>query len=166
MAGEASMQAESKDARHVADELVLQDGLPLEEIERRVGIAIVSAGLRHRAGAFYLRDIHERGLNDKILLIVTGEMGRTPRINKNGGRDHYGELTSLLFAGGGLNLGQVIGQSDHHASRPATEPFTPQHLLGTVMHTLFDMGELRIEPGLPTDIVRPLDQVKPIPGVL
>ncbi len=62
MAGEAEKQAESKEARHVADELVLQDGLPLEEIERRVGIAIVSAGLRHRAVAFYLRDINERGL--------------------------------------------------------------------------------------------------------
>ena len=62
MAGEAAKQEESSEARAVADELVLQDGLPLEEIERRVGIAIVSAGLRHRAVAFYLRDIHERGL--------------------------------------------------------------------------------------------------------
>ena len=63
MAGEAAIQEESSEARAVADALVLQDGLPLEEIERRVGIAIVSVGLRHRAVAFYLRDIHQRGLH-------------------------------------------------------------------------------------------------------
>ena len=47
------------------------------------------------------------GLSDKILLVVTGEMGRSPRLSNNGGRDHWGNLTPLLIAGGGLKMGQV-----------------------------------------------------------
>ena len=58
-----------------------------------------------------LEDVEQRGLSDKILLVCCGEMGRTPRINKNGGRDHWGNLGPLLLSGGGLNMGQVIGQS-------------------------------------------------------
>ncbi len=62
MAGEATGQADSH-TQHVADELVLRPDLPLSEIERRIGIAIASAGLRHRAVAYYLRNVHERGLH-------------------------------------------------------------------------------------------------------
>ena len=102
----------------------------------------------------FIEDVHERGLQDKILLVVTGEMGRTPRINNNGGRDHYGELTPLLLAGGGLKMGQIIGQSDRSVSRPATEPFDPRHLLGTVMHTIFDVGRLRLDSSVPSDLLR------------
>ncbi len=100
------------------------------------------------AVAAFLDDVHERGLSDKILLVVTGEMGRTPRRNKDGGRDHYADLTTLAFAGGGLKMGQVIGQSDRMASRPATERYTPKHLLATVMHTLLDIGEVRLQSNL------------------
>ncbi len=63
MAGEPARQAESNETRHVADDLVLQEGLPLKEVERRIGVAVASAGLRHRVIAFYLRDVHERGLH-------------------------------------------------------------------------------------------------------
>ena len=63
MAGEATKQAESQETRHVADDLVLQEGLPMKEVERRIGVAVASAGLRHRVIAFYLRDVHERGLH-------------------------------------------------------------------------------------------------------
>ena len=56
------------------------------------------------AVSVFLEDLAYRGLSDKILLVVTGEMGRTPRRNNNGGRDHYGELTPLLLAGGGLKF--------------------------------------------------------------
>jgi len=106
----------------------------------------------HAVSAF-LDDLHDRGLSDKVLLVVTGEMGRTPKINGNGGRDHYGELTSLLLAGGGLKMGQVIGESDANAARPATEPYDPKHLLGTVMHTLLDVGRLRLAPEVPRDVL-------------
>ncbi len=63
MAGEPTEQAESQETRHVADDLVLQEGLPMKEVERRIGVAVASAGLRHRVIAFYLRDVHERGLH-------------------------------------------------------------------------------------------------------
>ena len=99
----------------------------------------------HAVSAF-IQDVEERGLSEKILLIVTGEMGRSPKRNKDGGRDHYGELTPLLIAGGGLRMGQVIGQSDRHAAQPTTDQYTPRHLMGLVMHTLFDVGKLRLQP--------------------
>jgi len=106
----------------------------------------------HAVSAF-LNDIEARGLSDKVLLIVTGEMGRTPRIGRNGGRDHWASLTPLLLAGGGLRMGQVIGQSDRQAGTPATERYTPRHLLGTVMETLFNVGEVRLASDLPRDVV-------------
>ena len=105
------------------------------------------------AVAAFLEDVEARGLSDKILLIVTGEMGRTPRISRNGGRDHWANLTPLLIAGGGLRMGQVVGQSDRTAGSPATERYTPRHLLGTVMETLFNTGEVRLQSDLPREVV-------------
>jgi uncharacterized protein (DUF1501 family) len=100
------------------------------------------------AVAAFIEDVRERGLEDKILLVVTGEMGRTPRLNKDGGRDHYPNLTTLAFAGGGLKMGQVIGQSDRLAAHPTTERYTPKHLLATVMNTVLDIGEVRVQANL------------------
>ena len=57
-------------------------------------------------------------------------MGRTPRINKNGGRDHWGNLGPLLLAGGGLKMGQVIGQSNRDGGEPQSEPVRIQNLIG------------------------------------
>jgi hypothetical protein len=125
------------------------------------GIYQLGAQVDHAVAAF-IADIHERRLEDKILLAVTGEMGRSPRLNKNGGRDHYGGLTSLLFAGGGLNVGQVIGQSDDKATRPATTPYNPHNLFATMMHTLFNVSELRITPGVPREIIRIAETGQPI----
>jgi hypothetical protein len=106
------------------------------------------AGQVDHAVAAFIEDVRERGLSDRILLIVTGEMGRTPRRNRDGGRDHYGNLTPLVFAGGGLKMGQVIGQSDRNAANPVGERYTPKHLMATVMHTLLDVGKVRLMPGL------------------
>lgn len=114
------------------------------------------------AVAAFIEDIEARGMRDKVLLIVTGEMGRTPRINRDGGRDHYGELTPLLVYGGGLQMGQVIGQSDRQAARPATEGYTPSHLMATVFHTLFDLGKLRLDGSVPRDINRLIELGQPI----
>lgn len=105
------------------------------------------------AVAAFLEDVEARGLSDKIMLIVTGEMGRTPRIGGSGGRDHWGNLTPLLIAGGGLKMGQVIGQSDRQAGSPASSPYGPRNLLGTVMETVFDVGEVRVNSSLPREIV-------------
>ncbi len=128
------------------------------------GIWPMGGQVDHAVSAF-IQDLHNRGLQDDILLAVTGEMGRSPKINKGGGRDHYGDMTSLLLAGGGLNMGQVIGQSDRTAAKPATTPYGPEHLLGTIMHTLFDPGLLRIADGMPQDLVRIVDTAKPIEGL-
>lgn len=117
--------------------------------------------LDHAVAAF-LDDLQERGLSDQILLVVTGEMGRTPKLNKNGGRDHWGDLTPLLVAGGGLPMGQVIGQSDDQGGKPATTPYTPPHLLHTVMHTLFDIGQLRVSREVPTQVVDAISGGQPI----
>ena len=100
------------------------------------------------------------------MLVVTGEMGRTPRKNKNGGRDHYGGLTSLLVAGGGVPGGQVIGQSDNHATKPISTPYSPRDLLATVLNTLFDAGEVRVTRGVPTELINLLEESKPIPGLV
>ncbi len=96
------------------------------------------------AVAAFIEDIHARGLDDKIMLVVTGEMGRTPRRNRDGGRDHYANLSTLLLAGGGIKTGQVIGQSDRLASQPATERHTRPSMMA--MHQpapLLDLGEVR-----------------------
>jgi hypothetical protein len=117
------------------------------------------------AVAAFLEDVHQRGLSDKILLVITGEMGRSPRKNRGGGRDHHAHLTTLAFAGGGLRMGQVIGQSDRVASRPASQGYGPAQLLATVMHTLLDPGELRVQSGLGR-VATVLTQGQPIPGLV
>jgi hypothetical protein len=127
------------------------------------GMNYLGAQVDHAVAAF-LEDLRERGLSDKILLVVTGEMGRSPRRNRDGGRDHYGNLTPLLMAGGGLKMGQVIGESDKFAAVPAANPQTPVNLLATIMGTLLDLNEIRTLPNLgkTTDIVT---GAHPIPGL-
>ena len=107
----------------------------------------------HAVSAF-IEDVHARGLDKKILLVATGEMGRTPKVNKNAGRDHWGNSTPLLLSGGGLKMGQVVGQTTRDGGQPATEPYSVPHLTSTIMHTLFDVGKLRIAQNVPSDVVR------------
>jgi uncharacterized protein (DUF1501 family) len=126
------------------------------------GMQYMGRPLDHALGAF-LEDVHQRGLSDKILLVACGEMGRTPRINDRGGRDHWGGSAPLLLAGGGLNMGQVIGQSTADAGQPATEPVRLENLTATIMHTLIDMPQLRLERGIPSDVMQPLFAADPIP---
>jgi uncharacterized protein (DUF1501 family) len=127
------------------------------------GMHYIGLPFDHAVSAF-LEDVEARGLSDKILLVCCGEMGRTPRINKNGGRDHWGNLAPLLLAGGGLRMGQVIGQSTRDGGGPLSQPVTIQHLVATIMHTLFDTGKLRVLRGLPRDFA-PLLEWQPIPGL-
>lgn len=129
------------------------------------GMRYMGQPLDYAVSAF-LQDVEARGLSEKILLVVCGEMGRTPRINKNGGRDHWGNLAPLLLAGGGLKMGQVIGQSNRNAGEPQTEPIRIRHLVATILHTLFDVGELRLVPGAPREIAQNMTSWEPIPGVM
>lgn len=124
------------------------------------GMRYVGAPFDHAVSAF-IEDVEARGLSDRILLVACGEMGRTPRINRKGGRDHWGGLAPLLLYGGGLKMGQVIGQSTRDAGEPASEPVTNARLVATILHSLFDLGKLRLVPGLPQEILR-LTEAKPI----
>jgi hypothetical protein len=89
-----------------------------------------------RAVAAFVEDVHQRGLSDNILLVITGEFGRTPKVNRNGGRDHWAPLSTLALSGGGLNMGQVVGESTPKADLPRTQPIRPQDLMATVFHVL------------------------------
>lgn len=83
-----------------------------------------------------LDDLDERGMLDSTLVVVMGEFGRTPRINKDGGRDHYPNAGCLLMAGGRVNRGVVIGATDRTGSRPATRPWTPEDVAASIYHGL------------------------------
>ncbi|MEE3054807.1 MAG: DUF1501 domain-containing protein [Planctomycetota bacterium] len=110
----------------------------------------------------FLQDVEERGLSDDILLVACGEMGRTPKLNARGGRDHWGGIAPLLIAGGGLKMGQVIGESNRDASRPAADPITNKDLVATILHSLFNVEELRITQGIPAELVGLTESGKPI----
>lgn len=89
-----------------------------------------------------LEDLSLRGLLDETLVASAGEFGRTPNINNDGGRDHWGACQSALLAGGGIRGGQVHGSSDARAAYPRERPVSPQDFLATMYHAL----------GLPTDL--------------
>lgn len=135
-----------------------------------VNNAGVEEGMRYmgtpfdHAVAAFLKDVEARGLSDRILLVCCGEMGRTPKINSRGGRDHWGGLAPLMISGGGLPMGQVIGQSMRDASQPLSEPIGIDRLVSTVLHTLLDVGELRLLPGVPREVIQAAG-VSPIPGM-
>jgi hypothetical protein len=132
--------------------------------------ATVKEGMGYMAPSFdhavsvLIDDLRERGLEDKVLVVCCGEMGRTPKINKNGGRDHWGELAPLLLYGGGLKMGQVIGQSDRDGGRPKSEPVRIKNLVSSVMHTLFDVGKLRVTRNVSRELLGMVD-AEPIPGL-
>jgi uncharacterized protein (DUF1501 family) len=73
-----------------------------------------------------------------------GEFGRTPKINSNAGRDHWGECSSALLAGGGIRGAQVVGTSDKMAASPASAPVDPVDIQATIYHCLGLNSELTI----------------------
>jgi hypothetical protein len=110
------------------------------------------------AMATLLRDLHQRGLLESTLVLVTGEFGRTPRVNKDAGRDHWGPSTAIAIGGGGVQGGIVVGASDERAEKPATTPYGPEDLAGTIYHclgidpkTTFHTPEGRPVPIVPGD---------------
>jgi uncharacterized protein (DUF1501 family) len=101
------------------------------------------------------RDLTERGLLASTLVVVTGEFGRTPRINRNAGRDHWGPAFTVALGGGGIRGGRVIGGSDARAERPADNPHGPEDLAAT-MYRLFGIDpndEFYTPEGRPVRIV-------------
>lgn len=89
-----------------------------------------------RAVAALIEDLAGRGLLQQTLLLVIGEFGRTPVVNKEAGRDHWASVFSALAAGGGLQAGQIIGSSDKTASYPAARGLQAQDLFATMYHVL------------------------------
>jgi uncharacterized protein (DUF1501 family) len=86
--------------------------------------------------AALLTDLETRGLLEETLVVVTGEFGRTPKVNPTAGRDHWSAVFSAVFAGAGVRGGQVIGASDASAAYPATRPYFPADLGATIYSTL------------------------------
>jgi hypothetical protein len=81
-------------------------------------------------------DLQNRGMLDSTLVVMMGEMGRTPRINEKAGRDHWSQAQSVLFAGGGIKPGQVIGATDKTGSQPTGDPVSVQDILRTIFYLM------------------------------
>jgi hypothetical protein len=112
-----------------------------------------------QAASAFLDDLADRGLLDSTLVIFGTEFGRSPKINKWGGRDHWPDCYTLMFAGGGVGGGRVIGESDAQGAYPASPAFGPRNMLMSVYQRLgLDTGKPLREAGL-------VDQDPPIPGL-
>jgi hypothetical protein len=85
-----------------------------------------------RGIANLVEDLHQRGLSDDVVVVMWGEFGRTPRINNNAGRDHWGPAMSALVAGGGLKMGQAIGATNARGERPQDRPYKVPQVLATL----------------------------------
>jgi len=108
-----------------------------------------------RAFSALVTDLEERGLLDSTLVIMMGEMGRQPTINARAGRDHWSMTQSVLWAGGGVKPGQVIGATDARCAYPTTEPYGVEDILCTIMRQLgIDTSKVYTTPlGRPVPIV-------------
>lgn len=115
----------------------------------------------------FLQDLDERGLLETTSVVVWGEFGRTPRINAKGGRDHWAETQSVLLAGGGIQGGQVIGQTDKEGGRPVERPVHVQEVFATLYKTLgIDANTVKVDDltGRPRYLVD--ENRQPIPELL
>lgn len=98
-------------------------------------------------------DLDERGLLDTTLVVMMGEMGRTSKVNKDAGRDHWSRAQSILLAGGGIRAGQVIGETDETASAPVRDPVSIADLQFTIFRLL----------GMDTEKIYYTPQGRPLP---
>jgi uncharacterized protein (DUF1501 family) len=108
-----------------------------------------------RAYSALITDLEERGLLDDTLVVMMGEMGRTPRINSRAGRDHWSSAQTIIFAGGGVKPGQIIGATDKTAAAPTTDPVSVSDLLRTISNLMgIDADRTYLGPlGRPVPIV-------------
>ncbi len=106
-----------------------------------------------QAASALLEDLEQRGLLDETLVVACGEMGRTPSVNRSGGRDHWSTLFPALLAGAGISGGITYGDSDKDGAYPATDPIRPEELAATIYHAL----------GIDPDLRLPDRQGRPVP---
>ncbi len=125
------------------------------------GMDYVGRPFDHAVSAF-IEDIEARGLRDKILLVCCGEMGRSPKINAKGGRDHWAGSAPLLLYGGGLQMGQVVGSSTKDGGEPANQRVTIPNLYATIMESILDVGALRSTTGIPEEVSKVIYGASPI----
>ncbi len=92
--------------------------------------------LLDRGVSALVEDLHERGLEQDVSVVVWGEFGRTPTINKDGGRDHWPKVSCAMLAGGGMKTGQVIGSTDRLGGEPNDRPVHFQEVFATLYHNL------------------------------
>ncbi|MFP6648973.1 MAG: DUF1501 domain-containing protein, partial [Pirellulaceae bacterium] len=114
-----------------------------------------------------LDDLHERGMEKDVSVIVWGEFGRTPRVNAKGGRDHWPRVGSALLFGGGMRTGQVIGATNHHAEHAVDRPVHFQEVFGTLYKNIgIDINSATIKDfgGRPRYLVDH-DKYQPLPEV-
>ncbi len=105
-----------------------------------------------------VRDLHDRGMEKDVTVVVWGEFGRTPRVNSNAGRDHWPRVSSVLLAGGGMKTGQVIGATDHTGGEAADRPTRFAEVFATLYHNMgIDVSKLTIKDlsGRPQYLVDP-----------
>ena len=107
-----------------------------------------------RALSALIQDLSERSMLDETLVVVMGEFGRTPKINSQGGRDHWPNVFSVMLAGGGVQGGQIVGSSDALGEFPKERPVTPSDLAATI-YTLLGIDpnlELHTSDGRPVRV--------------
>jgi uncharacterized protein (DUF1501 family) len=116
-----------------------------------------------RAYSALIEDLEQRGLLERTLVVAMGEFGRTPKLNPRGGRDHWPGCWSILFAGGGVRVGQVIGCSDATGSEPKDRPISPAEVAASVYHALGIQGWTALPgPGgqaIPVATARPIAEL-------
>jgi hypothetical protein len=109
-----------------------------------------------RTLAALVSDLDDRGMTDRTIVYCAGEFGRTPKINKNAGRDHWARSMAVVLAGGGLKRGFAYGETDPQGMAPATEPCTPDDVAATIFHRLGidPHQELTTSTGRPVQLFR------------
>jgi hypothetical protein len=100
--------------------------------------------IQDRGYAVLLEDLAQRRLLDETLVVWFGEFGRSPQVNKQGGREHWPNVYSVVFAGGGIRGGALYGASDKHGAAPVANPVTPQDVAATIYHCLGIDPETRL----------------------
>jgi len=125
------------------------------------GMGYVGTPFDHAVSAF-IEDVEARGLQDKILLVCCGEMGRNPRVNKKSGRDHWGGSAPLMLYGGGLKMGQVVGSSTSDGGEPASDRVSIPNLYATIMDRVLDTGAVRAMAGIPNEVNEVISGASPI----
>lgn len=127
-------------------------------VESKVDFPMLDQGL-----SALVTDLHERGLNNDVSVVVWGEFGRTPKLNKMNSRDHWPKVNAALLAGGGMRTGQVIGKTNKYAEEPVERPVRFQEIFATLYHNLgLDAHRDRIFDGSGTPRYPVDSEIEPI----